>query len=126
MMLYFYCILLLSVYFSISIDDVTSFSVVVGDVASINKGTIRSSSISTDNAGTASDTIPSSSSSSSPPLLSRSEELGILSLQLSKKTIGSSRYLRLWRRWSNLGMDIIRDELQTNNLPSPIDNNAKL
>ncbi|MGK3736990.1 MAG: hypothetical protein ACI8RD_006778 [Bacillariaceae sp.] len=105
MILYFCCILLF-------LDVVTSFSVDFSD-APINKRT--SSSVSTD--------IPSSSSSSS---LSRSDELGILSLQLSKKTIGSSRYLRLWRRWSNFGMDIIRDELKTNNLPHPIDNNAKL
>jgi hypothetical protein len=123
MMLYFCCILLFFACFSISIDVVTSFSVVVGD-ASINKRT--SSSVSTDNTGTASDTTSSSSSTPSSSSLSRSDELGILSLQLSKKTTGSSRYLRLWRRWSNFGMDIIRDELRTNNLPYPVDNNAKL
>lgn len=54
----------------------------------------------------------------------RSDELETLSLQLAKKTLGSSRYLRLWRRWSDLGMDHIRDDL-TNNLPHPIDPVAK-
>ena len=55
---------------------------------------------------------------------SRSDEIGTLSLQLAKKTIGSTRYLKLWRRWSDLGMEYIRDDL-TNNLPHPIDPVAK-
>ena len=84
-------------------------------ILSANNNDDDTSSTSTNN-NTTSAPIPQRQATATAAATAAAVELGVVLLQARNKTLGSSRYLRLWRYWSQLGIEAIRQEFVVHHL----------